>query len=187
VAGSEEFFVVRFDFRRASPVGTGVMEQHGTSFFCEVAEVHTKHAAPRQTFATLKIGKVSQGFACGDEAQALLLTGVSLPCDMFQEALHARGAQLAAHRAGRVLQRLNAIKDEQCAFAGNGVRQEPALVPRRKRRLALHAEPLEGVGEERVFGCLPVFLGALAVEAPRIDALRAEPPLALEALEPVLD
>ena len=106
---------------------------------------------------------------------------------MFQQALHAGGAELAAHRAGRVLERLDAVEDEQGAFAGDGVGEQAAFVPRRERRLALHAEPFEGVGEEGVFGGLPVFLGALAVEAPRIDAPRAEPALALEALEPVLD
>ena len=67
------------------------------------------------------------------------------------------------------------------------VGEQAAFVPRRERRLALHAKPFEGVGEEGVFGGLTVFLGALAVEAPRIDAPRAEPALALEALEPVLD
>jgi hypothetical protein len=106
---------------------------------------------------------------------------------LFQQALHAGGAELAAHRAGRVLERFDAVEDEQGAFAGDGVGEQTAFVPRRERRLALHAEPFEGVGKEGVFGSLPVFLGALAVEAPGVEAPRAEPALALEALEPVLD
>ena len=106
---------------------------------------------------------------------------------MFQQALHAGRAELAAHRAGRVLERLDAVEDEQGAFAGDGDGEQAAFVPRREGRLASHAEPFEGVGEEGVFGGMPVFLGALAVEAPRIDALRTEPAFALEALEPVVE
>src|SRR5213083_266277 len=106
---------------------------------------------------------------------------------MFQQALHAGRPDLTAHRAGRVLERFDAVEDEQSAFAGDGFGEQAAFLPRRERRLALDAEPFEGMGEKNVFGGLPIFLGALAVEAPRIDASRAEPSFALETLEPVLD
>ena len=107
--------------------------------------------------------------------------------ELFQQALHVGSAELAAHRTGRVLERLNAVEDEQGAFEGDSVGEQAAFVPRRKLWLTLHAEPFEGVGKEDVFGGLPVFLDALAVEAPRIHTARAGPALPLEALEPLLD
>lgn len=107
--------------------------------------------------------------------------------ELFQQALHAGRTDLAAHRAGWVLERFDAVEDEQGAFAGDGVGEQAAIIPRRERRLELYAEPFESVSEEGVFGSLPIFLGALAVETPRIDAPRAEPALALKAPQPVLD
>lgn len=106
---------------------------------------------------------------------------------MFQQALHAGRAKLTTHRAGWVLERLYAVENEQRAFAGDGVGEQTAFVPRRERRLAWHAEPFEGMGEKGVFGGLAVFLDALAIETPRIDTPRVKPALTLKTLEPVLD
>ncbi len=108
----------------------------------------------------LRVALASQGVESG-----------GLAGELFQQALHAGGAELAAHRAGRVLERLDAVEDEQGALADDGVGEQAAFVPRRERRLALHAEPFEGVGKEGVFGGLPVFLGALAVEAPGVNTI----------------
>ena len=46
-AGGEEFLVVGFDFRRAGPVGAGVMEQRGAGFIGEVTKINAENAAPR--------------------------------------------------------------------------------------------------------------------------------------------
>ena len=186
-AGGEEFLVVGFDFSRPGPVGTGVMEQRGTGFVGEVAEVHVEDAAPRRAFAALKITEVGERFSRGGKAETMKFSLIGFSGELFQQALYPGGSELAAHRAGRVLERLNAVDDEQGAFAGDSVREQAAFVPRRKRRLKLHAEPGEGVGEEGVFGGLAVFLGALAIEAPRLDAPCAEPVLLLEVPQPMLD
>jgi hypothetical protein len=68
------------------------------------------------------------------------------------------------------LERLDAVEDEQGAFAGNGIGEQAAFVPRRERRLALDTEPFKGVGQKAIFRGLSVFLGALAVETPSINA-----------------
>ena len=60
-----------FDFRRAGSFGAGVMEQRGAGFVGEVAEVHTEHAAPRRTFATLEVGEIGERFACRHQTQAI--------------------------------------------------------------------------------------------------------------------
>ena len=48
------------------------MEQRGTGFFGEVAEVHAEDAAPRGVRVALEIGEVGERFARGDEAQSLV-------------------------------------------------------------------------------------------------------------------
>src|SRR5437870_3426408 len=69
-AGGEEFGVVGHDFRRAGPFGTGVMQERGTGFLGEVAQVHTEHAAPRSAQAAFEFAEVCERFPGGDEAEA---------------------------------------------------------------------------------------------------------------------
>ena len=66
-------------------------------------------------------------------------------------------------RAGRPwgregIERLNAVEDQKCWLFSYSFRKEAAFVPRRKRWLALHAEPFERLNKKGIFGSLPVSL-----------------------------
>src|SRR2546422_1446813 len=103
--GSEEYSVVSLDIRPARSLRAGVMEQRSAGFFGEVAEVYTKHTAPRGIGATFKICEISQRLARGHKAKAIVhfrfsiancrLFSGGLAGELFQQALHAGRAKLA--------------------------------------------------------------------------------------------
>ena len=169
--------------RRAGARDAEAMQQPRAVGLTEVAEIVREHPARGVIRGALVFREVPDGLAGGDDAEPGLAGAGQRP----QERLHAGGTQLAALRPGRMLERLEAVEDEQGSAPDDGPGQEPALVPGRELGIVLYLKPSQRVVEERIVRGLAVVARALAVEAPAIDPLCAAPTVGFEPIEPAID
>ena len=73
---------------------------------------------------------------------------------MGEQGFKARCAQLASQRAGRVLQRLQAVQHQQAAVGDNRFRQRPAFIGGVEAGFDGNAKPFDGLGEKKIFEAL---------------------------------
>ncbi len=175
--------IVGADGRGPGAADAELVQQAGAIGLAQVAQVVADDRADGVIVTALVFRQVLEALAGGEDAQARLAGAGQLG----EQGLQAGGAQLAGHRAGRVLQRLRAVQHQQVAAGGHRVGQELALVPGREGGVVFDREPAEGIVQEAVIGGLTVVTRALAEEAPAIHPLCPAPAIQLEAVQPALD
>jgi hypothetical protein len=129
--------------------------------------------------------QVGDGVARGNQAQAVAVGGQILEqdCDALVLELARRG------RGGRVLQRLQAVEDEQRPPLAHQRGQPPALVERpvRAARQGRVAEKGEGFLEKQVGRGRQLLARALAIEGPRERGVAHRSILGRQRRDPLRD
>ena len=110
--------------------------------------------------------------------------GCPAAASWVSSVLSAGCAQLPGHGAGRVLQGLHAVQDQQGAVGAEPIGERLALVGRVGGGGDRDTQSVDRRGEEVVLRRLPVIPGALAVEGPAVDLGGTAPAARLDPVQP---